>query len=150
MERPDFEALVNFSERSSRPNLLSQTASFVGEYDVTFTPVRPARSGRQNRYFHGPICGAWTKYNREQGVLVTTHQAKELFKVVACGEVDRSVDPATGELLAETFRSTANYTVSEMSGFIERCIVWLAERRIYVPPTELYGFSLEHAEPAAK
>src|SRR5689334_15574778 len=104
MPRPEIEMVLNFSERTARQMLSVRTTTLEGEYSVKLKPVKPTRSGRQNNFFHGPLCDVWIQHNADQGVLVTTHQTKELYKVVGCGLVERSIDPTTGELLTESFK----------------------------------------------
>lgn len=139
MARPEIDDLMNFSERSAKQSLAMQIGTFTGEYHVTIKPVKPSRTGRQNRFLFGVVYRLFREFMREQGESVTTEEAHEFFKV-RFGLRRQMHDPATGELV-ELIRSSTTYDPGEMGTYIDLVSAFLDELGVVVPPPGDYGVS---------
>jgi phosphatidate phosphatase APP1 len=143
MARPEIEALVNFSERSARQSLLMQLAPLTGEYDVSVKPVKPTRSGRQNRYYFSVCCRLYAQYETDQGNDMNKDGAHEFFKD-EFGLRHIRLNRRTGKRKAYLV-STTNYTVEDFSTYLDHIIRFLSGLDIYVPDPSEYGIEVSHA-----
>lgn len=122
--RETIEGLFDLSDRDSKRRLLTAIGAAQGWHEVELKPRRPTRSLKQNNYFHGVVLMGFVDYQNAQEVKRTTaKKAKEFFRKMFLAE--DMIDANTGEILGETFLSTADLSTVEFMDFVERCRVWM-------------------------
>lgn len=134
MAREKYSQMVNLDEPTVARLVMSEIGRRKGWHKITIDPKRPTRSLQQNAFFWGVLVETFVATYREQNVHYSKELVSKLFKVKAGGLTVEEYDPLTGELLDEDFLSTADYSVPEMSDFIDRVMAYLlTDHRIVVP-----------------
>jgi len=101
--------------------------TFEGQkIEIAIQKKSTARSGRQNRYFHGVVCKYWGEY--------VGHDIETMKGVLKGKFLKRSVMMKGKEV--EFIRDTSSLTVAEMKEFIDQCVMLAIEYGIVIPSPE--------------
>lgn len=148
MAREKVKLTVNLDDATTKRQLMAKVGTLRGWHTVTIEPKRPTRSLEQNK-FHWALVRLFVETYRDMGVYYTDKTVSVLFKVRCGGLIDREYDPATGELLDESLRSTADYEVGEMVEYLDRVIAWLATDHNIIVEDRSYGVSRPQPQEAS-
>lgn len=127
--------VFNLDDLRQKQSLLARLGAARGTFEVTVKPYKPRRSNRANSYYWAAVVKSFQEYEKAQGVSRTEDECHNILK--ALHHPEDFVDPVTGEV-ARIGKSTAGLDTAEFSDYVTRCIVWLSEMSVIVPPPELY------------
>lgn len=129
--------LLNFDDPETKRKAMNRLAPLRGLYWWDLSKARKEVTKSQHGYYRACVVPCFAEYLRqEQGEAVTLAQAHE---VLARRFLSHTiVDKQTGEYLGDYVRSTGSLNVAEMGEYIDRCIAFLLDYGIIVPPPGLY------------
>lgn len=111
---------------------LTELGALQGLYKVTVERVSDKMRDRARGYYFGVVCKSLMLYVAAQGQQMTKDQAHAFFKEKFLPSAT-FLNHETGE--EETIPPTiTRLDVPAGSVFIEKCIVWLSEMGVSVPP----------------
>lgn len=127
------DLIVNFDEIRERAGFSRTVKEWRGVKRITVREYRRTRTNRQNRFYWGPVLGAFVEYRQEQGEEYDTEMAHKFFGWKFLRQ--QTTDTETGEVLGWTIRSTTKLNTAEMSEYVEKILAWLADYGITVDRT---------------
>jgi hypothetical protein len=126
---------INCDDRRQKLDFISRVGALTGVWDFSWEPHKELRSLRANAYYHVAVVKSFYEYRRNQGESCTQDDCHELLKLLHNpGEFH---DPVSGEVIR--IGLTTRTDSPEFSAYVERCIAWLSEMGVFVPPPEMYG-----------
>lgn len=149
MPRPEIHRDVDLGDMTAKRELQTELGRFNGLYSIVAKPIRPTRTGQQNRYFHGVVSRSFRDFMASQGQHFTHDQCYRYLaeKFIPAQPI---VHPSTGEVLDDMPVSTAGLDVDEFAEFLDSCIFWLEDTfgiTVPEPPPKPERRKARHPQP---